>query len=175
MLFRSVAKLIHEVSATIQPLVAKNGNQLAVDCPPDVGRMKADQTKVRQILYNLLSNASKFTEKGVIRLGVNRNSDASTLERFNAPTIQRFNTFHFRITDSGIGMTPAQLAKLFQPFTQAEASTARKYGGTGLGLTITKRFCEMMGGSIQVESELGKGSTFTMELPATVKPGTGSS
>jgi signal transduction histidine kinase len=119
--------------------------------------MCADLTKVRQSLFNLLSNASKFTNKGTIKLSV------TPQEKENEKWLQ------MKISDSGIGMTEEQIKKLFQPFTQADASTTRKYGGTGLGLTITQRFCQMMGGEISVESQLGKGSTFTMELPLLVK------
>jgi CheY-like chemotaxis protein len=116
--------------------------------------MHADLTKVRQMLLNLLSNACKFTEKGTIRLAAERDGPGEAAE------------IRFRISDSGIGMTPAQLAKLFEAFSQAEASTSRRYGGTGLGLAITKRFAQMMGGDVTVESEPGKGSTFTIRLPS---------
>jgi signal transduction histidine kinase len=148
-----VAKLVREVEATVQPLVAKNANRLEVDCPADLGPMRADQTKVRQTLFNLLSNASKFTEKGTIRLEGRRTSDPYRIV--------------FRVTDTGIGMTPEQLSRLFQAFSQADASTSKKYGGTGLGLAISRKFCQMMGGDLTVESELGKGSTFTVTLPIT--------
>jgi signal transduction histidine kinase/ligand-binding sensor domain-containing protein len=153
-----VAKLVHEVEGTVQPLVAKNGNRLDVACPPDIGTMRADQTKVRQTLFNLLSNASKFTEKGTIRLEAKRSSASDQMI--------------FRVTDSGIGMTPEQLGRLFQAFSQADASTSKKYGGTGLGLAISKKFCQMMGGDLTVESEFGKGSTFTVRLPAVVSTAT---
>jgi signal transduction histidine kinase/ligand-binding sensor domain-containing protein len=149
-----VAKLVHEVEATVQPLVGKNGNRLEVDCLADIGTMRADQTKVRQTLFNLLSNASKFTEKGTIRLEAKRTS---------AP-----DQILFRVSDTGIGMTSEQLRKLFQAFSQADASTSKKYGGTGLGLAISKKFCQMMGGDLTVESEFGKGSTLIMTLPAVV-------
>jgi signal transduction histidine kinase/DNA-binding response OmpR family regulator len=149
-----VAKLVNEVAATVQPLVAKNGNRLDVHCPSDIGSMKADVTKVRQTLFNLLSNASKFTEKGVITLRVSLNSQLSTV--------------NFEISDTGIGMTPEQLAKIFHAFTQADASTTRKFGGTGLGLAISRKFCRLMGGDILVTSTLGQGSTFTVTLPAQV-------
>jgi len=114
---------------------------------------------VRQILFNLLSNASKFTEKGTVRLQVRR-EDAADGEG---------DVVVFRVTDTGIGMTPEQLAKLFQAFTQADASTSRKYGGTGLGLVICRRFAQMMGGDVSVDSTLGEGSVFTVRLPARVK------
>jgi signal transduction histidine kinase/DNA-binding response OmpR family regulator len=170
-----LAKLVREVAATVQPLIAKNGNKLEVDCAVDLGTMHADVTKVRQALFNLLSNASKFTERGVIRLSVERGSvergsAPGALEelRSDAPTLQR-STIRFRVSDTGIGMTPEQLGKLFQAFMQADASTSRKFGGTGLGLAISRRFCQMMGGDITVASEHGKGSTFTVTLPAEVK------
>ena len=148
-----IAKLVNEVAATVQPLVAKNANTLEVDCPPDIGTMRADVTKVRQALFNLLSNASKFTERGTIRLETRR-----------LPS-----TLTFLVTDTGIGMTPEQMSKLFEAFTQADASTTRKYGGTGLGLAISRKFCQMMGGDITVESASGQGTTFTITLPAKVE------
>ena len=151
-----VKNLIGDVAAVIQPLVTRNSNRLEIDCAPDAGTMRADLTKVRQVLFNLLSNASKFTEAGTITLEVRRRSVAAG------------DRLVFRVIDSGIGMNPEQMAKLFQPFTQADASTTRQYGGTGLGLTITRKFCEMMGGEVSVESEPGRGTTFTVELPAQV-------
>jgi signal transduction histidine kinase len=150
----------NEVVSTVQPLVQKKANQLELRCPTELGLMDSDLTKVRQVLFNLLSNACKFTEKGQVALEVMRRQEHNHDEVL------------FRVTDAGIGMTPEQLTKLFQPFTQAEASTTRKYGGTGLGLAITKRFCEMMGGDIAVASELGRGSTFTVRLPAHGGPAT---
>jgi signal transduction histidine kinase/DNA-binding response OmpR family regulator/protocatechuate 3,4-dioxygenase beta subunit len=147
-----VAKLVADVRETLQPLVAKNTNRLMVDCPANIGAMRSDLTKVRQALLNLLSNANKFTESGTIKLDVRRQS---------SDTI-------FIINDTGIGMTPEQVSRLFQAFTQADSSTARKYGGTGLGLAITRQFCELMGGSVAVQSEPGKGSTFTLRLPSEV-------
>src|SRR5262249_49232873 len=139
-------------------------------CPPDLGTMHADQTKLRQTLFNLLSNASKFTEKGTIRLSVERQSEERGTDdapRSDALTLPR-STMTLRVTDSGIGMTPEQLTKLFQAFTQADASTSRKFGGTGLGLAISRKFCQLMGGDITVSSEQGKGSTFTVVLPVVV-------
>lgn len=144
---------LQEIVFTVQPLVQKNGNQLQVDCEPEIGFMYADVTKVRQILFNLLGNACKFTHQGTIFLRVFQ---------------QEGERIIFEVRDSGIGMTPEQLDKLFQPFTQADTSTTRKYGGTGLGLAIAKQFCQLMGGDITVESELGKGSTFTIQLPLRV-------
>ncbi len=156
----NVAAMVGEVASTIQPLVAKNGNELVINCPPEFGTMKADVTKIRQTLFNLLSNAAKFTEKGRITLTAARE-------------VRDGREFvHFHVADSGIGMTPAQLGKLFQAFVQADASTTRKYGGTGLGLAISRKFCQMMGGDITVASEVGKGTTFTATVPARVVDGT---
>jgi signal transduction histidine kinase/CheY-like chemotaxis protein len=148
--------MLDDVVSTIQPLVAQKDNKLVVDCPEDIGSIHADLTKLRQSLFNLLSNASKFTERGTVTLRVRTAYDDGR------------KWVRLAVQDSGIGMTPEQLARLFQPFTQADASTTRKYGGTGLGLTITKRFAELMGGSITVESTPGQGSTFTLILPAEV-------
>jgi CheY-like chemotaxis protein len=150
---------VDEVRATIHPLIEKNGNVLELDCPSDVDGMHADVTRVRQILFNLLSNASKFTEGGTVRLQVRREDDNEG----------DGDVVVFRVTDTGIGMTPEQLGKLFQAFSQADASTSRKYGGTGLGLVICRRFAQMMGGDVSVESTMGEGSVFTVRLPARVK------
>ena len=156
-----ISPLIQDVVTTMQPLVAKNSNSLEIDCPESVGSIHADTTKVRQGLFNLLSNASKFTEKGTISLAVSRdNSDGQ-------------DWINFAVSDTGIGMTEEQMGRLFEAFTQAEASTSRRYGGTGLGLAITRHFCEMMGGTVLVASEQGKGSTFTMKLPAVVDESVG--
>jgi signal transduction histidine kinase len=163
-----IAKLVRDVGATVQPLVAKNANRLEVDCPADLGTMRADQTKVRQTLFNLLSNASKFTEKGTIRLEVSRQWSAQQLPTLPISDHRPPSSVLFRVGDNGIGMTPEQLGCLFQAFSQADASTSKKYGGTGLGLAISRKFCQMMGGDLTVESELGKGSTFTVLLPAEV-------
>ena len=115
--------------------------------------MRSDQTKVRQSLYNLLSNACKFTTNGRISIAVRLLAD---------------RRIEFSVSDTGVGMTPEQSAKLFEPFTQADASTSRKYGGTGLGLVISRRFAQMMGGDITVQSQTNKGSTFTLTLPLNV-------
>jgi signal transduction histidine kinase/DNA-binding response OmpR family regulator len=163
-----VAKLVGEVAATVRPLVQKNGNRLEVNCPPGLGAMRADVTKVRQTLFNLLSNASKFTERGVVSLTVK----CDDLKGDGNPGIGPVSRFAFHVSDTGIGMTPEQINKLFQAFTQADASTSRKYGGTGLGLVISRKFCQMMGGDITVRSESGKGSTFTAILPRVVEDGT---
>ncbi len=171
-----VANLVHEVAATVQPLVTKKANTLEVICPADIGVMRADQTKVRQTLFNLLSNASKFTEQGVIKLEVGKviSNQSSVISEDTRPGAAPLNTDYcslitFRISDTGIGMTPEQLGKLFQAFEQADNSTSRKYGGTGLGLAISRKFCQLMGGDITVTSEAGKGSVFTVTLPSTVE------
>ena len=152
-----VAKVVEEVVSTASPLVEKNGNKLVVRCAPHVGQLREDITKVRQVLLNLLSNAAKFTDKGTVSLDVTREEDVAG------------TWVVFRVRDTGIGMTPEQLGRLFQAFTQADGSTQRKYGGTGLGLALSRKFCVMMGGDINAESEAGKGSTFTMRLPGDVE------
>ncbi len=151
-----VAELVRDITAVIQPLAGKNGNRLDLDCPGAIGSMHADLTKVRQALFNLLSNACKFTEGGTVSLTVAR-EPADGQE-----------WMVFGVQDTGIGMTPEQLAKLFEAFTQADAATTRRFGGTGLGLALSRRLCRMMGGDITVESESGRGSTFTIRLPARV-------
>lgn len=154
----SIKKAIEDVIALTQPLVQKNRNTLVLTGEPDAGSMHADALKLRQILFNLLGNACKFTSDGKVELNVAHATTAA-----GEPGIQ------FTVRDSGIGMTPEQCAKLFQPFTQAESSTSRKFGGTGLGLSITKSFAELMGGSVRVESEQGKGSAFIVTLPLRVR------
>jgi signal transduction histidine kinase/DNA-binding response OmpR family regulator len=153
-----VGPMVQDVAATVQPLLDKNDNSLRVDIANDIGILRADQVKVRQMLFNLLSNASKFTENGEVTLSAERDT-ASAGEL----------AVIFRVSDSGIGMNPEQMSRLFQPFMQAEASTTKKYGGTGLGLAITKHLVEMMGGSITVESESGGGTSFTVRLPSMVQ------
>ncbi len=148
-----LATVVQEIVSTITFLVEKNGNALALRLDDDLGSMRTDLTRLRQVLFNLLSNASKFTSQGTITLGATR-------ERVDGVGWMRF-----WITDTGIGMTPEQLGKLFQAFSQAEASTTKKFGGTGLGLVISQRFCQMMGGDVTVESVSGVGSTFTVRLP----------
>jgi signal transduction histidine kinase/CheY-like chemotaxis protein len=147
-----VATLLADVRSTIEPIVAKSGNELETRWAADLGTMQSDQVKVRQALFNLLSNAAKFTKDGRVIFEVARLASPDRLR--------------FRVSDTGIGMTPDQVSKLFRPFTQADASTTRNYGGTGLGLAITKHFCGMLGGDVWVESEPGRGSTFTITLPA---------
>jgi signal transduction histidine kinase len=206
----SVSDLIRDVQAIVQPLVEKNGNTLDVSCPDDIGEMHADLTKVRQTLFNLLSNAAKFTEHGTIALRVARDDGRVPGEAGRVPgeaggagvpimpTIAplRGTTaarpydaadgvpdhgrgespirppggagITFAVSDTGIGMTEEQLSRLFEAFSQAEASTRSKYGGTGLGLAISRHFCRLMGGDLTVESTYGQGSTFTVTLPVDV-------
>jgi CheY-like chemotaxis protein len=151
-----VSLMIEEMVTTLQPAVAKNANTLQVHLAEEVGMMRGDITKVRQILFNLLSNACKFTDRGTISLDVNRS------------TIDGKDWIGFRVSDTGIGITAEQKESLFQEFAQADVSIARKYGGTGLGLAITHRFVQLMKGHIRVESQPGRGSTFTVHLPAQV-------
>jgi signal transduction histidine kinase len=148
--------VIQEVAKTIEPMAVKNGNRLVIDCPAGLGTIHADQTRFRQSLLNLASNANKFTEKGTITISVRQGQENG------------HDWITLAVTDTGIGMTPEQMGKLFQEFSQASSTTASKYGGTGLGLAISKRFCQMMGGDITVESEPGRGSTFTIRLPRIV-------
>ncbi len=149
--------VVDDVVVTAGSLVAQNRNRLDVTVGDDLGRMRSDLTKVRQVLLNLVSNACKFTTDGTIRLAAGRSADAAGRAWVT-----------FAVTDSGIGMTAEQMAKLFRPFTQADASTTRKFGGTGLGLAISRRFCQMMGGDVTVTSEPDVGSTFEVRLPADV-------
>lgn len=158
-----IDQLLFEVESTIQPLVEKNKNRLKVQRAENLGSMNADLTKLRQALFNLLSNATKFTENGTITLTVETDSEHQN-SKTSTRSIQ-LKWITFKVSDTGIGMTLEQMQKVFQPFTQADASTTRKYGGTGLGLAITRHFCQMMGGDITVSSELGIGSTFTIRLP----------
>jgi signal transduction histidine kinase/DNA-binding response OmpR family regulator len=148
-----VVALLDDVRATVQPLVAKNGNTFTVNCGPQLGTLRSDQTKVRQILLNLLSNAAKFTTKGQITLTARRTRRGAG------------HGVEFEVSDKGIGMTPEQLTGLFQPFSQADASTTRRFGGTGLGLAITRHFCRMLGGDVTVDSRFGEGSTFRFTVP----------
>ena len=148
-----VRGVLDAVAATVAPLVGKNGNQLTLDCASDLGQIRADMTRMRQVLLNLLSNASKFTEHGTITLSARRTGSELVLA----------------VADTGIGMSEEQIGRLFRAFAQAETSTAAKYGGTGLGLALSRMFCEMMGGRIAVASEPGAGTTFTVCLPLEVR------
>jgi PAS domain S-box-containing protein len=163
-----VNRLVRDVAAIVQPLVEKNGNALVVTCPDEIGSMHADQTKVRQTLFNLLSNAAKFTEHGTIGLRVTAESPAPQ----NPEPRTQHPVITFAVSDTGIGMTEEQLSRLFEAFSQAESSTQRQYGGTGLGLAISRHFCRLMGGDLTVDSVHGEGSTFTVRLPAVVQEAT---
>jgi GAF domain-containing protein/CheY-like chemotaxis protein len=154
-----VLPLLRDVAAVLQPVAQKNANRLEVQCAPDVGAIRGDLTKLRQALFNLLSNACKFTERGVVTVAVVRES----------ATADGDDSIVFAVRDTGIGITPEQMARLFEEFGQADASTTRRYGGTGLGLALSRRLCRMMGGDITVASEPGRGSTFTIRLPAEVR------
>jgi adenylate cyclase len=150
----SVVPLIDEVVKTFETLAAKNSNRIVVDCDPAMKSIHADQMRVRQALLNLVSNANKFTDRGTVTIRAGRRE------------IESRDWVEIAVADTGIGMTPTQMEKLFEEFSQADSSTTRKYGGTGLGLAISQRFCRMMGGDISVQSEPGRGSTFTIHLPA---------
>lgn len=152
----NLAELIEDAVTTISPLATRTGNSVEVHCSDDLGIVTADRTRVRQVFLNLLSNACKFTEQDTITMTANR--------------ILKEDIQHvvIAVSDNGIGMTADQLKNLFQPFSQADDSSTRRYEGTGLGLAISRRFCQMMGGDITVMSDYGKGSTFTMLLPAKV-------
>jgi PAS domain S-box-containing protein len=149
--------LLNEIETTMRPLATKRGNKLATRFDAAIGAMRSDLTRVRQILLNLTGNAIKFTENGTVTI------EARRLEEKGRATVE------FAVRDTGIGMTPEQLAKLFQAFSQADASTTRKYGGTGLGLTISRQLCHLMKGEVTVTSEFGQGSTFTVRLPRSLE------
>jgi len=151
-----VSLMVEEMVTTLQPAIAKNANNVQVRMADDIGMMRADATKVRQILFNLMSNACKFTDHGTISLDVNQSA------------MEGQEWIRFRVKDTGIGISAKQQEKLFQEFSQADATISRKYGGTGLGLAISHRFVQMMKGRIGVESQAGQGSTFTVYLPAQV-------
>jgi signal transduction histidine kinase len=181
-----IATLINNIVVTAKPLVENNENLLEVDCEESLGTMYADQTKLRQVLFNLLSNAAKFTNQGKVTLTVTRKLNdfglgsgshepevvgTDTQSRNPKSKLQNPKSSEwvcFRVCDTGIGLSDEQQQRLFQPFTQGDASTTKKYGGTGLGLAITRHFCRMMGGDIVVESKAGQGSTFTVKLPVGV-------
>jgi signal transduction histidine kinase len=157
-----IITLINNVVLTVKPAMEKNGNTLVLECDEYLGTMYADQTRMRQVLLNLLSNAAKFTTNGKVTLTVKIDK---TIILKEAP----FGLIIFTVTDNGIGMSPSQEQKLFQPFIQGDISTTKKYGGTGLGLAISRHFCQMMGGEILVNSQLGVGSNFKVSLPLTVQ------
>ena len=149
----SLSPLVDDVVGTARQLAEQNKNRLVVDVPDNLGSLLVDPMRLRQILLNLLSNACKFTKDGEVALRVRKVADGR-------------RWVEFAVSDTGVGMTGEQQAKLFEEFSQAEASTARQYGGTGLGLAITRKLCLMMGGDVTVTSEPGKGSVFTVRLPA---------
>src|SRR5437016_221135 len=151
-----VSLMVEEMVTTLQPAIAKNANNVRVRLADDLGMMRADATKVRQILFNLMSNDCKFTDHGTIALDVSQSA------------MEGQEWIRFRVKDTGIGISAKQQEKLFQEFSQADATISRKYGGTGLGLAISYRFVQMMKGRISVESQPGQGSTFTVYLPAQV-------
>src|SRR5262249_17844356 len=147
-----VAPLIDEVVGTARQLAEQNKNRLTAEAQGDLGSLTVDPMRLRQILFNLLSNACKFTKEGEVKLRASRVRNGR-------------DWLELAVADSGIGMTPEQQAKLFEEFTQADATTAQRFGGTGLGLAITRKLARMMGGDVFVTSELGKGSVFTVRLP----------
>ena len=149
-----LGKFISQVISTAQPLVEKNSNKMIVELDDSIGNLRNDETKLRQVLLNLLSNAAKFTEEGIVKLKVSKAARASV---------------KFELSDTGIGMTPKQLKNVFEEFMQAETSTSKKYGGTGLGLPISKKITEMMDGKIEIKSKVGEGTTFTITIPKTIK------
>lgn len=152
-----IPAFVRGIETIMSPAVQKNSNTLEVEFPEDIGMMHSDATKIRQTLFNILGNAAKFTKSGRIRLVV------TSLKK------SRREYVSFAISDTGIGLKPAQIERIFEPFTQADESTTRKYGGTGLGLAISRRFCRLLGGDIEVQSKIRKGSTFTVTLPRKLK------
>ncbi|MBW2267502.1 MAG: response regulator [Deltaproteobacteria bacterium] len=154
-----VGTMIDEVAATIDALIKKNGNELVLEIEPSIGNIRADLTKVRQGLFNLLSNAAKFTHEGTVTLAI-------TPEQVGGREGVRF-----AVSDTGIGISPERLGHIFEEFSQADESTTKNFGGTGLGLAITQRFCQLMGGDVLVESTVGEGSTFSILLPVRVEFG----
>jgi signal transduction histidine kinase len=151
-------RMVGELVSTMTAVVRQNGNSLTVNVADDAGQMHADLTKTRQILFNLMSNAAKFTNNGSVSLTVARR------------TIDGSDCIEFVVSDTGIGLSDQQQARLFRPFAQGDSSISRKYGGTGLGLFLVSRFCQLMGGGVTVVSAEGHGSRFTVRLPANVQP-----
>ena len=150
-----LVELIDEVASAAQPMMRKNANHLAVNTGRGLGAMSSDRKRLRQVLLNLLSNAAKFTTSGKVVLTVTRREDPGAEDRIE-----------FKVEDNGIGIDAAKMDKLFQPFVQVDSTTTRKYSGSGLGLAISRRLCQLMGGDIQVSSEPGRGTSFTVALPA---------
>jgi signal transduction histidine kinase len=182
----AVADVVQEVVSMAEPLVLKRGNKLVVQQGDNLGLIYADETKLCQSILNLLSNAAKFTENGIITLSVTRQAafvsrplsvvsgypSVETTDQSQRPPVggqsaSAMDQIFFQVSDTGIGLTSEQIERLFQPFTQADPSTTRKYGGTGLGLVISRHYCRMMGGDITVASDgaPGHGSTFTLYIP----------
>jgi len=156
-----VNTMVLETVNLIQPLIEKNKNRLNLRPMNGTGEMHSDMVKVRQILYNLISNAAKFTTQGEITLEISREAASAAVGDEDWITL--------RVSDTGIGLSDEQINQLFKPFVQGDTSTTRKFGGTGLGLAITKHFCQMLGGDIHASGEAGKGATFTVKLPARIK------
>jgi len=148
-----IAEAVRGIAATVEPLARKNNNTFTLNCPDNIGTIHTDVTRFRQILINLLGNACKFTHDGQVSLDINR-SGTDDMEHIVCV-----------VSDTGIGVSQENLEKIFEPFQQADSSTTREHGGTGLGLTISKRFCKMLGGSLRAESELGNGTRFIVKLP----------
>ena len=148
-----IQELATDVMTTVHPLAEKNHNQLNLDVMPSITSLRTDVTKLRQVLFNLLSNACKFTHNGHVSLVINKTT------RNNQDYIE------FKVIDDGIGVTAENIDTIFKPFRQENESTSKEYGGTGLGLTLSRRFCELMGGELQVKSQKGEGSTFTVLIP----------
>ena len=183
-----ITTLLSEVKSLVMPMVQKNSNSLEIAEANNLGFMFSDRKRVKQILLNILSNAAKFTHEGKITISVTRQVrnflpaliDSRQLSMINSQSLAKSDNqishnchqpsdwIIFNIADTGIGMKPVQVEHVFKPFIQADIGTTKKYAGTGLGLTICKSFCEMMGGNISVESKVGEGSTFTFWLPSTI-------
>jgi signal transduction histidine kinase len=155
----NVGEMVRDIVATVQPLVERNRNKLSIDCPESIGTIRADVTKLRQALLNLISNAAKFTENGFVSLRVER------------LTSNEEETIRFSVSDTGIGMSEEQLRAAFQAFAQGDAAISRRYGGTGLGLAISRHYVSMMGGDVGVRSTPGKGTTFTIRMPVNCESG----
>jgi signal transduction histidine kinase len=149
-----LGEMVREVVATVEPMVTENDNRLVVKCPPDLGVVSTDQTKLRQAALNLLSNAAKFTRDGTVTLAVQRRKSHAG------------DWIEIQVQDTGIGIAEADIGRLFQNFGQANRSTSSKYGGTGLGLALSQKLCALMGGGISVKSEVGQGSSFTIRVLA---------
>jgi len=146
--------LVSLIEATTKPLLEKNSNKFVVKIDKSIETMKNDETKLKQVLLNMISNSSKFTKEGTVSLEISAESK---------------NRVKFELSDTGIGMTEDQLENVFEEFTQAETSTSKDYGGTGLGLPICKKITELMGGKIEVKSKIGEGTTFSIIVPKTIK------